>query len=53
MTEIQKAAALMGRRGGSVRSKAKTEAVRKNGKLGGRPKKSDAASNAASPRPPR
>jgi Protein of unknown function (DUF2442) len=29
----------MGQRGGSVRSKAKTEAARQNGRLGGRPKK--------------
>jgi hypothetical protein len=36
---VQKAAALLGRRGGSVRSEAKTAAVRENGKLGGRPRK--------------
>jgi hypothetical protein len=29
----------IGRKGGSVKSKAKTAAVRKNGKLGGRPRK--------------
>jgi hypothetical protein len=32
----------IGRRGGSVRSKRKTAAVRKNAKLGGRPLKEDA-----------
>ena len=32
----------MGRIGGSATSPAKTEAVRKNGKLGGRPRKHDA-----------
>jgi hypothetical protein len=36
---IREAAALMGRRGGSVKSEAKTAAVRRNGKLGGRPRK--------------
>lgn len=29
----------LGKRGGSVKSKAKAEASRKNGKLGGRPRK--------------
>lgn len=32
-------AVALGRKGGKVKSKAKTEAVRKNGKLGGRPRK--------------
>lgn len=29
----------LGRKGGKVKSKAKTDAARKNGKLGGRPRK--------------
>jgi hypothetical protein len=37
MTDISKAAAAMGRRGGSVTSPRKAKAVRENGKLGGRP----------------
>lgn len=37
--QIQKAAALLGRRGGQSRSEAKQAAVRENGKLGGRPRK--------------
>lgn len=32
-------AAMLGKRGGSVKSARKTEANRRNGKLGGRPKK--------------
>jgi hypothetical protein len=36
---MKAAAAELGRRGGKVRSEAKTSAVRENGKLGGRPKK--------------
>lgn len=36
---MKAAAAELGRRGGKARSKAKTSAVRENGKLGGRPKK--------------
>jgi hypothetical protein len=32
-------AVALGRRGGKVKSKAKTRAVRENGKLGGRPRK--------------
>ena len=39
MTDISKAAAALGRRGGSVSSPAKAKAVRENGKLGGRPLK--------------
>jgi hypothetical protein len=40
MTKKKNAAAVsLGRRGGSVKSDAKTEAVRRNGKLGGRPRK--------------
>lgn len=35
---LQKAAALLGRAGGLVKSTAKTRAVRENGKLGGWPK---------------
>lgn len=35
--QASKAAAAMGRKGGAVKSEAKTAAVRKNGKLGGRP----------------
>lgn len=38
-TRFNQAAAALGRLGGKVRSKAKTKAVRENGKLGGRPKK--------------
>lgn len=34
-----KAAQALGAKGGAVKSEAKTEAARKNGKLGGRPKK--------------
>ena len=36
--EIRRVMALMGQRGGSVKSSAKAEAARRNGKLGGRPK---------------
>ncbi len=36
-SKISKAAAELGRKGGSVRSEAKAAAVRANGKLGGRP----------------
>ena len=36
-------AAKLGQRGGSVRSDAKTVAARANGKLGGRPRKNEAA----------
>lgn len=35
--KLTSAAALLGRRGGSVRSEAKTAAVRANGAMGGRP----------------
>ena len=38
--EIRRVMALMGHRGGKVKSAAKTDAARRNGKLGGRPKKS-------------
>src|SRR6185437_9567742 len=41
--EVSKAAAILGRKGGKVRTKAKIRAARKNGKLGGRPKKETAA----------
>lgn len=34
-----KAAQALGAKGGAVKTKAKAEAARKNGKLGGRPKK--------------
>jgi hypothetical protein len=36
---ISKIAAALGKLGGSVKSKAKAAAARKNGKLGGRPRK--------------
>lgn len=36
--EIRRVMALMGKRGGSVKSAAKAEAARRNGKRGGRPK---------------
>ena len=36
---MNQAAQTLGRLGGLVKSKAKTDAVRENGKLGGRPKK--------------
>jgi hypothetical protein len=39
---IKKYLAGIGKKGGSVTSKAKAEAARKNGKLGGRPKKEGA-----------
>jgi ribosomal protein L37AE/L43A len=39
MTDVSKAAAAMGRKGGSVRSEAKAAAARENGQLGGRPLK--------------
>jgi hypothetical protein len=38
-TNIQKAAAAMGKKGGSAKSEAKTAAVRANGAKGGRPRK--------------
>jgi hypothetical protein len=41
MTELSKAAQLMGRKGGKATSEAKKKAVRENGKLGGRPKKGE------------
>lgn len=37
--QISKLAAALGKLGGSVKSKAKAAAARKNGKLGGRPRK--------------
>lgn len=37
--QISKAAAVMGKKGGKVKSAAKTKAVRENGKKGGRPRK--------------
>lgn len=37
--QISAAAAALGRKGGSVRSAAKTRAVRRNGRKGGRPRK--------------
>ena len=39
MSEITKYLAAIGRLGGKVKSAAKAEAVRANGRLGGRPKK--------------
>ena len=38
-SDISKAASAMGKKGGSAKTEAKSAAVRKNGKLGGRPKK--------------
>ena len=38
-TDIQKAAAALGRKGGQSKSDKKKNASRENGKLGGRPKK--------------
>ncbi len=43
-------AAQLGKAGGSATSRAKTTAVRANGKLGGRPKKVPAASDQKAPR---
>ncbi len=37
--DMHMAAAMLGRRGGSVRSEAKARASRENGKHGGRPRK--------------
>ena len=37
--EISKIASMLGKLGGSVKSKSKAAAARKNGKLGGRPRK--------------
>jgi len=37
--DISGAAAILGRKGGRSRSKAKVEASRENGELGGRPRK--------------
>lgn len=37
--DLSQAAALLGRKGGQVRSEAKTRAVRENGRKGGRPRK--------------
>jgi hypothetical protein len=36
--DVSEIARQLGKRGGSVKSKAKAKAARKNGKLGGRPK---------------
>ena len=43
--QISKAAAALGRKGGSMTSESKAAAARANGKKGGRPRK-DATSNA-------
>lgn len=40
---ITLAASINGKKGGSARSEKKTRAVRKNGRLGGRPRKTIAA----------
>jgi hypothetical protein len=40
MSKKNAAAVALGRRGGQVKSAAKARASRKNGKLGGRPRKS-------------
>ena len=37
--EMSQAAAILGRKGGKARTKAKIKAVRENGKKGGRPRK--------------
>lgn len=37
--DISKAAAALGRKGGSAKTKAKIKAAKRNGKLGGRPNK--------------
>lgn len=48
VSEITKAAAMLGRRGGLAKSARKAAAVRANGKLGGRPpKKKSSRTNAA------
>lgn len=39
MSKVKQAAATMGTKGGKKKSKRKAAASRKNGKLGGRPKK--------------
>lgn len=39
MSKVKRAAAIMGRKGGKKKSKRKAAASRRNGKLGGRPKK--------------
>lgn len=39
--ELDKAASALGRKGGAVKSDKKTASSRENGKLGGRPKKSE------------
>jgi hypothetical protein len=39
MVDLTSAAAILGRKGGSSKSAAKAQAVRENGKLGGRPRK--------------
>lgn len=42
MTKKNKAAQALGAKGGAVKSEAKAEAARKNGKKGGRPRKKKA-----------
>ena len=37
-TELSKAAAILGKKGGSAKSEKKTKSCRENGKLGGWPK---------------
>lgn len=49
--DLKQAAALLGRKGGQVRSEAKTRAVRENGKLGGRPRKVQPEPAAVKPQP--
>jgi len=39
MTDLSKAAAALGKKGGESKSEAKAAAARENGKKGGRPKK--------------
>jgi hypothetical protein len=43
MSQITNAAALLGRKGGKVKSESKAAAARNNGKKGGRPKKKPTA----------
>ena len=47
MTHKDPAAVSLGRRGGRVRSEAKTKAARENGKKGGRPPKPRASPSSA------
>ena len=44
-TKISSAAAILGRKGGTVRTQAKSAAARRNGKKGGRPRKPPITNN--------